>query len=96
MEHFAQILPDGGISAGYVLAGVMSIAMFLFWNTINGMRSDIKEIKKDVEDLKSNDKARAIRLDNVEARALEASRANKELLDEMNEKLDVIRKLRKL
>lgn len=90
----AQILPDGGISAGYVLAGVMSIAMFLFWNTINGMRTDIKEIKKDVEDLKSNDKVRAQRLQHVEERALEASQANRDLLDEINEKIDLIRGLK--
>lgn len=92
--ELAQILPDGGISAGYILAGVMSVAMFLFWNTISGMRADLREIKKDVDELKSNDRARTLRIEHIETQAQNSSRANKDLLDEINDKIDLIRSMK--
>lgn len=92
--ELAQILPDGGISAGYILAGVMSVAMFLFWNTISGMRSDLREIKRDVDELKSNDKERTLRIEHIEKQANNASQANRDILDEINDKIDLLKSMR--
>jgi hypothetical protein len=94
MEVLGQITPDGGISAGYVLAGVISIAMFLFWNTINGMRGDIKEIKKDVNDLRASDQAREQRLRHIESQqeqTRENEKSNQQLLTEIAIKLQLLK-----
>ena len=65
-EMLLQIVDNGAISASWVLAGIASIAMFLIWNFINNIKSDVKEIKTDLKTLQINDATQNRRLDDIE------------------------------
>ncbi len=63
------------------------------------MRSDIKEIKKDVSDLRTNDQLRGQKITAIEKVAdeyLEQEKSNRELLNDIRFKLELLKPLKGL